>query len=214
VILISLLGGPLEISLPQVEFCLGIRSIQVAIPRPDLKIEGSATDATRAVAMMGPMLGMLAGMIRTSCSSASSSRAQWCELAQASMPIRHGASFLKNRIPWLRLRRSAMMTAHATSTPWTRKTLFAISNPIVITSSVDGSFASDQQQPPRCGTWMPCGAVRPISCRQKKLPVSRRGPVKNLISVSEAVAPQWSSALHGNAANSYRIKSRGSPEPL
>jgi len=45
--------------LPPVEFCLGTRAIQAAISRPDLKIEGSATDAMSAVAITGPMPGML-----------------------------------------------------------------------------------------------------------------------------------------------------------
>ncbi len=32
-------------SLPPVEFCLGTKPIQAVLSRPDLKIEGSATDA-------------------------------------------------------------------------------------------------------------------------------------------------------------------------
>ena len=46
-------------SLPPVEVCLGTRPIQAARSRPVLKIEGSDTEATSAVAIIGQMPGML-----------------------------------------------------------------------------------------------------------------------------------------------------------
>lgn len=46
-------------SLPPVKFCLGTSPIQAANSRPDLKIEGSDTEVTSAVAMIGPIPGMI-----------------------------------------------------------------------------------------------------------------------------------------------------------
>ncbi len=45
--------------LPPVEFCLGTRPIQAASSRPFLKTSGSVMEAARALAVIGPMPGMV-----------------------------------------------------------------------------------------------------------------------------------------------------------
>ena len=53
-------------SLPPLEACLGTRPIQAASSRPDLKTDGSVIEAASAVAVIGPMPGMLSSRRLTS----------------------------------------------------------------------------------------------------------------------------------------------------
>ena len=46
-------------SLPPVEFCFGTRPIQAAIMRPDMKICGSVMEAASALAVIGPIPGVV-----------------------------------------------------------------------------------------------------------------------------------------------------------
>jgi len=74
-----------------------------------------------------------AGISFTSCPSAVSSRAQWCEEAQASMPTKQPGCFAKNGKSCERLICRRTMTSPAASTPWTWNTDLARSRPTVTT---------------------------------------------------------------------------------
>jgi hypothetical protein len=56
-IAITLFADAAELSLPPLECCFGTSPMQAEKLRPDLKVLGSATLATRAVASIGPTPG-------------------------------------------------------------------------------------------------------------------------------------------------------------
>src|ERR1700688_1042107 len=80
------------------------------------------------------------GTSRTSCPSACSSRAQWCDDPHASSPTTVGASAAKNSSTLLRRSLLRRTGSPAAFTPCSTKTLLDVSTPIRISWFTDGSL--------------------------------------------------------------------------